>query len=96
MMLLSDDIRGDDEDDVSSADKDDNVIELAVPRFDPMVNGFMTLGPGQQLRLCWESLEFAESQHISPPSPGHLSEHPHTITPPVLKSNAPLPANSST
>lgn len=33
------------------ADKDE-VIEVAVPNFDPMVNRFTASTPGQQLRLC--------------------------------------------
>lgn len=81
-MLLGDGIRDDeDEDDVSGADEDDNVIELAVPGSDPMVNKLMALSPGQQLRLYCGSQEFAASQHINPPSPGHLFEHPHATIP---------------
>lgn len=84
MILLDDNIRGDDVDDIEDTDEDDNTIDVAVPNFDPMENRLKALTPGQQLRLYRASNSVATSQHISPPSPGHLSEHPHAVTPPLL------------
>ena len=45
-----DDISDIDVDDISDTDEDNDVIDVAVPSFDPMENRLKALGPGQQLR----------------------------------------------
>lgn len=57
------------------------VIDFAVPNFDPIENWFIAPTPEQQLPLNWAGGSPLISQHILPPSPAHLSEHVHTETP---------------
>lgn len=83
LIPLGDNVRGNDEDDISDIDEDDKEIDFAVPNFDPMENKLKALIPGQQLRLYWAVNVAVKSQHINPPSPGHLFVHPHTTTPPT-------------
>lgn len=85
MIPLDIDIRGDGEDDVADDDGDDNVIDFAVPSSDPIENKLKALSPEQQLPFNFASQVWVISQHINPPSPGHLSAHPRVATPFVAK-----------